>query len=182
MPEATSHPKADQGRGWTLADAITALRLPMAAAFVLVADTTTRLILLAAAAGSDLLDGPIARRFGSSRLGAFLDPVADKLFMASAFGVVAFSGKLDLFEIGAVLVRDIVATIAFAITAFSGRPAAIPARIGGKAVTVGQCITLAAFLLDSPYLRPAAWATGGVGLYAIWDYQRVAEREKRKVG
>lgn len=181
MPEATSHPKTDQGRSWTVADAITALRLPMAVAFVLVRDDTARLALLAAAATSDLLDGPIARRFGSSRLGAFLDPVADKLFMACAFGVVAFSGRLELFEIGAVLVRDIVATIAFGITAFSGRAAAIPARIGGKAVTVGQCLTLAAFLLDSAYLRPMAWATGAVGLYAIWDYQRVADRERRRV-
>jgi phosphatidylglycerophosphate synthase len=111
-----------------------------------------------------------------------IDPVADKLFMACAFGVVAFSGRLELFEIGAVLLRDIVATIAFAITVFSGRAASIPARIGGKAVTVGQSLTLAAFLLDSPYLRPMAWATGAVGLYAIWDYQRVADRERRKVG
>ena len=35
----------------------------------------------------------------------------------------------------------------------SGEPntAAIPARVGGKAVTVGQVLTLVAFLLDSPY-------------------------------
>ena len=140
-----------------------------------------RFAILAAAAGTDLLDGHIARRLGSSRLGAFLDPVADKLFMACAFAVVAFSGRLEPFEIVGVLIRDIVATVAFAITYLSGRPASIPARIGGKAVTVGQCLTLAAFLLESAYLRPMAWATAAVGLYAIWDYQRVADRERRRV-
>ena len=70
------------------------------------------------AAASDLLDGQLARRFGSSSLGAVLDPVADKLFMASAFGVVAFSGRLEPYEILGVLLRDVVATIAFVATFF----------------------------------------------------------------
>ena len=82
----------------------------------------------------------------------------------------------------AVLLRDVVATIAFAATLFSRRPAAIPARVGGKAVTVGQVLTLVAFLLESAYLRPLAWATGAVGLYAIWDYQHVAATRRRTVG
>lgn len=182
VPEASPPPKADQGRWVTVADALTAARLPLAVAFVLVPDTTARLAVLGTAAGTDLLDGQIARRFGSSRLGAFLDPVADKLFMACAFGVVAFSGRLEPFEVAGVLIRDIVATIAFVITLLGGHAASIPARIGGKAVTVGQCLTLAAFLLDSSYLRPMAWATAAVGLYAIWDYQRVAGRERQAVG
>ena len=50
-----------------------------------------------------------------------------------------------------------------------------------KAVTVGQILTLVAFLLDSRFLRPLAWATAGAGLYAIWDYTRAAAREKRAV-
>jgi hypothetical protein len=36
-----------------------------------------------------------------------------------------------------------------------------------------------AFLAGSSLLRPVAWATAAVGLYAIWDYSRVAGREKR---
>ena len=182
MSEGSPHSGTEQARRWTIADVITALRVPMAIAFVLVADARARLVILGAAAITDLLDGQLARRFGSSRLGAFLDPVADKLFMAAAFGVVAFSGRLEPFEVVGVLLRDIVATIAFAITALSGRAASIPARLGGKAVTVGQLLTLVAFLVDSPHLRPAAWATAAVALYAIWDYQRVADRERRAVG
>ena len=122
------------------------------------------------------------RRFGSSSLGAVLDPVADKLFMASAFGVVAFSGRLEWYEILGVLLRDIVATVAFVATLFSHRPRAIPARAGGKAVTVAQVLTLVAFLADSPRLRPLAWATTAVALYAIWDYYRVAPQAERRLG
>lgn len=183
VPEASPGPKAEQDRsGLSLADILTVSRLPMALAFVLAPSNGVRLAILAAAATTDLLDGFIARRIGSSRFGAFLDPVADKLFMLCAFGVVVLSGRLAPFEVLAVLLRDVVATIAFMATLVSGRPAAIPARVGGKAVTVGQVLTLVAFLIDSPYLRPLAWATGAVGLYAIWDYQQVAATKRRGVG
>ena len=154
---------------------------PLAVAFPFVS-RDVQLALLAAAAASDLLDGQLARRFGSSKLGVVLDPVTDKLFMASAFGVVAFSGRLEWYEILGVLIRDLVATIAFAATFLSRRPRAIPARAGGKAVTVAQVLTLVAFLADSQYLRPMAWATAAVALYAIWDYYRVAPRAGRPVG
>ena len=167
---------------WSPADLLTAVRVPLAVAFPLANGPEVRFAILLAAAGTDLLDGRIARRFGSSRLGAVLDPIADKLFMASAFGVVAFSGRLAWFEVAAALVRDIVAACAFAVTAIRGTPSAIPARPGGKAVTIGQVLTLLAFLVDSPLRRPLAWATAGAGLYAIWDYVRVSAREKRAVG
>jgi len=64
----------------------------------------------------------------------------------------------------------------------SREPRAIPARPGGKAVTVAQVLTLVAFLLRSPLLRPLAWATGAIAIYAIWDYYRVAPRAQRRVG
>ena len=167
---------------WSAADLLTAVRLPLAVLFPLVQDMWVRIGIVTIAAATDLLDGPIARRFGSSALGVVLDPVADKLFMASAFGVVAFSGQLAWYEIVGILLRDIVATVAFAITAVSHRARAIPARLGGKAVTVGQLLTLVAFLLESHLLHELAWATAAVGLYAIWDYSRVAGREKRPIG
>jgi phosphatidylglycerophosphate synthase len=183
VSEASPGPGGEQARAhWTPADVLSALRIPLALAFLLAPDSTWRLGVLAASAATDLLDGPIARRFGSSALGPVVDPLADKLFMACAFGVVAFSGKLELYEILAVLLRDIVATVAFGATLVSHRPRAIPARAGGKAVTVAQVLTLVAFLLDSPLLRPMAWATGAIAIYAIWDYYRVAPKAQRKVG
>jgi cardiolipin synthase len=165
-----------------MADSITVVRLPLAVAFPLVNDFWWRLGILGLAGATDLLDGQLARRFGASRFGALLDPVVDKLFMASAFGTVLFSGALRFYEILLVLVRDIAAAVAFTVTAVRRRPTAIPARPGGKAVTVAQMLTLMAWLFESPLLRPLAWATGAIALYAIWDYQRVAGREARRVG
>jgi phosphatidylglycerophosphate synthase len=183
VSEASPGPKAEQGRAiWTAADVVTSLRIPLAAAFVLVSDTTWRLAIVGAAAVTDLLDGPVARRWGSSAYGPVLDPIADKVFMAGAVGVVAFSGALEIYEIVGVLLRDLVATVAFAATFFSEQPRAIPARWSGKAVTVAQILTLVAFLLGSPYLRPIAWATTVIAVFAIWDYLRVAPRAQRRVG
>jgi cardiolipin synthase (CMP-forming) len=167
---------------WAPADALTLARIPLALAFVGVEDPGWRTAILGATAASDFADGLVARRWGGSRLGAFLDPVADKLFMICAFGVVLASRALAPLEIVGVLVRDIAAAVAFVVTLVLRRPAAIPARLGGKAVTIGQLLTLLAFLAGSPLLRPLAWATAAVALYAIWDYQRVAPRAKRALG
>jgi phosphatidylglycerophosphate synthase len=162
------------------ADALTAARLPLAALFLLVEEPIVRATVLAAAAASDLLDGWLARRFGGSRLGPVLDPVADKLFMVVGFWVVLTSGLLNPFEIVAVLLRDIVALLAFLTTVVLGRPTTLPARAGGKAVTVCQLLTLGAFLTGSDLIRPLAWATGAVSLYAIADYTRVGLFTPRK--
>jgi CDP-diacylglycerol---glycerol-3-phosphate 3-phosphatidyltransferase len=189
-PESQASPRGEGLQGQrppllgriTAADLLTLLRLPLAVLFLIVQDGLVRLAILAVATGTDLLDGALARRLGSSRFGAFLDPVADKLFMLAAFVVVALSGELAWYEIAGVLLRDLVATIAFVVTSFSGRPMAIPARLGGKAVTVAQVLTLVAFLTESPLLRRLAWATAAIALYAIWDYSQAAKRAKRPVG
>ena len=172
----------EQGRRrFTTADFITVVRLPLAVVFVVVQAPWWRFGVLALAAATDLLDGFLARRFGGSRFGAVLDPIADKLFMACAFGVVLFSEKLQFYEIVAALLRDIWASIAFWITVFTGKPTAIPARLGGKAVTVAQMLTLLAFIANASILRPLAWATGAIGIYAIWDYHHVARVEAKRL-
>ncbi len=164
---------------WSPADVCTALRIPLAALFILVPDAAWRLVILAAAALSDYADGLLARRFGASRLGAFLDPVADKVFMVAAFGVVLASGALTILETLGVLARDITAAVAFLVTVALRRPASIPARFVGKAVTVGQLLTLGAFLLGMDLLRPLAWVTASIALYAIVDYSLAASAQKR---
>lgn len=183
MSEASPAERGEQGRAWwSAADVLSLLRIPLAAAFLLVSHTGWRLAIVGAAAVTDLLDGPVARRLGSSAFGPVLDPIADKLFMAAAVSVVAFSGRLEVYEIVGVLLRDIVATVAFAGTLISHRPRAIPARSSGKAVTVTQILTLIAFLIESPYLRPIAWATTLISVIAIWDYYRVAPRAQKRLG
>jgi len=154
------------------------VRIPLAVAFIALRGMEWRLAILASAGASDFADGFVARRLGGSRLGSFLDPVADKFFMACAFAVVLLDHALTPLEVLGVLARDIGAAVAFLVTLVLRRPAAIPARLGGKAVTIGQLLTLLAFVLGSLLLRPLAWATAAVALYAIWDYVRAAPQQR----
>lgn len=158
-------------------DVLSLARIPLAVAFVAVGDSWTRPVILAVAVVTDLLDGFVARRFGASRLGVALDPVADKLFMAAAFWVVLRSGVLYPPEVIGVLSRDLLAGFAYGTTLVRGRPTTLPARAGGKAVTVAQVLTLVAFLAESDLVRPLAWATAAVSVYAIADYMRVGLRQ-----
>jgi cardiolipin synthase len=160
------------------ADVLTALRIPLAVAFPFVPQPVWRLAIVGAVAVTDMLDGWLARRYGGSRLGAVLDPVVDKLFMLSAFLTIAERGLLTWWELLGVLARDIVAGVAAFTVWLQGRPTALPARAGGKAVTILQLLTLTAFIMESSLVRPLAWATAAVAVYAVWDYSRVAARAK----
>ena len=81
-------------RRFSAADALSLVRIPLAVVFLLVPHTGVRVAVLVLAAATDFSDGLVARRWGASRFGAVLDPVADKLFVATAFGVVLFAGSL----------------------------------------------------------------------------------------
>ena len=165
-------------------DGLTALRVPLAIAFPFVHRPVMQLAVVVVVAASDVLDGMLARRVGSSRVGAVLDPVADKVFMTSAFVTVGARGVLTPLEVLGVLSRDILAVVGFLGTWLLRRPAALPARTAGKAVTVAQMVTLCAAILVSPLVRPLAWATAVAGLYAAWDYGRAVGRRRtsREVG
>ena len=73
----------------TWADVVTALRLPLAALFPFTHQPGWQLAIVGVAAATDFVDGILARRFGGSRAGAMLDPIADKAFAAAAFLTVA---------------------------------------------------------------------------------------------
>ena len=138
--------------------------------------------ILAVAAVTDLLDGIWARHLGGSRLGAILDPICDKVFMAAGFWVVLKSGLLQPLEIVGTLLRDIVSVAGYLLVTLLRRPTTLPARAGGKAVTVCQLLTLTAFVLRPDLVRPLAWATVAISLYAIADYSRAALKANRRIG
>ena len=163
-------------RWGTWADVVTALRLPLAALFPFAHRPVWQFAIVGVAALSDFVDGRLARRIGASRAGAVLDPVADKVFAAVAFLTVASRGVLAWYEVVGVLLRDILAVLGFLGTWLLRRPVALPARAGGKAVTVAQILTLVAYTAGSPLVRPLAWATAAIAVYATWDYGRAAAR------
>lgn len=67
------------------------------------------LILFLIAGASDGLDGFLARRFGwTSRLGAILDPIGDKLLMVAVFLVLASKGYLPWWLVSVVILRDVI--------------------------------------------------------------------------
>jgi len=70
---------------------------------------TLALMLMGAAGLTDMLDGAIARYFNQrSVVGAFMDPLADKLMLISAIGTLYLVGHIPLFLFLAVIFRDII--------------------------------------------------------------------------
>ena len=67
------------------------------------------LALFIIAAVSDGLDGYLARRFDwRSRLGSFLDPLADKFLTVSVYAICAWMGLIPAWFVGLVILRDMV--------------------------------------------------------------------------
>ena len=65
--------------------------------------------LFAAAAVSDVVDGFLAKRFGwQTELGGILDPVADKLMLATSFVMLAYLELLPVWLAAAVIARDVI--------------------------------------------------------------------------
>jgi cardiolipin synthase (CMP-forming) len=66
------------------------------------------LVLLAVAGLSDALDGYLVRRYGwATRLGAWLDPAADKVLMLGIYLAVTLSGLLPIWLLVLVVGRDL---------------------------------------------------------------------------
>jgi cardiolipin synthase len=67
------------------------------------------MMVFALAGFSDALDGYLAKRYHwTSRLGALLDPLADKLMLLSGFVTLAWLGLIPPWLVGLVILRDVV--------------------------------------------------------------------------
>lgn len=70
------------------------------------------LVIFAIAGFSDALDGFLAKRYGwASRLGAALDPLADKMLLISAFITLGWLGLVPVWLVAIVILRDIVLVV-----------------------------------------------------------------------
>ncbi|HEY2836446.1 MAG TPA: CDP-alcohol phosphatidyltransferase family protein, partial [Rhizomicrobium sp.] len=94
-----------------LPNLLSALRLlaaPVAAWATLGDHDTLALMLFVAASFSDVADGFIARRWGvTSQIGAWLDPIADKLLMFLCFLALWKVGAVPLWLLVLVIARDL---------------------------------------------------------------------------
>ncbi|BCH25785.1 CDP-alcohol phosphatidyltransferase family protein [Mesorhizobium sp. L-8-3] len=96
---------------------------------------------------SDAVDGFIARNFNQrSELGAYLDPMADKLLLVSVFVVLGFMGELPLWLVIAAVSRDALIVGAVLLSTIMAHPVEMKPLFVSKANTAVQ-IVLAAFVL-----------------------------------
>lgn len=167
------------------ANALSFVRLPLAAlVWMRPTDTTWFVALMAAAAVSDWLDGFIGRRMhrpkrGVEDVGAWLDPVCDKIFVGSAAAAVAVVHRPDVSLVVLLLLRDIATPVlAVALRVFGGAEAFrdhdFRARWTGKATTVVQFAAVASVML-APAAFPALAALSAlVGLVAVVHRLQIA--------
>lgn len=77
--------------------------------FLLNGDSKIAFYLFVAAGASDAVDGCLARQFKwTSRLGAFLDPIADKLLLMGSFIGLAYLDQIPIWLAAIVIARDII--------------------------------------------------------------------------
>ncbi len=91
------------------------------------------------AAVTDALDGYIARRWGmTSKLGEFLDPVADKLMVSAALVVLLLLGRVDAFVALIIIGREITVSALREWMAKIGKSSSVAVNSMGKIKTIAQ--------------------------------------------
>jgi cardiolipin synthase (CMP-forming) len=144
-----------RGRIWTVPNQITLLRLGFLPFFLILISYERyawALFVLVAAGLSDAIDGILARELNQrSALGAYLDPIADKLLLSSSFVILAFKHKIAWWLTIIVLSRDIlILTVAVVILLISGyRP--FPPSIFGKLTTMFEIVLVFVVVLAAAY-------------------------------
>ncbi|MCI9494211.1 MAG: CDP-alcohol phosphatidyltransferase family protein [Adlercreutzia mucosicola] len=166
-------------RIFTLANIISFVRLLMVPAYLVLLlngyDLAATLV-FAVAAATDFLDGQIARRTHTvSRLGQLLDPAIDRILMITGVLGVFIVGRIPLWVIIVVVVRDLYLLIGGGILLSRFR-IRVPVIYPGKFATTFLFVGFAGLLLNWPLvpglgLTDAAWLPGfsdGMVSWGIW--------------
>jgi cardiolipin synthase len=104
---------------------------------------------------SDGIDGFIARQFNQrTELGAYMDPMADKLLLVSVFVVLGFMGELPLWLVIAAVSRDALIVGAVLLSNIMGKPVEMKPLLVSKANTAVQIILAATVLAELAFVTP----------------------------
>src|SRR5687767_6818561 len=176
---------ADVLRNLTFANQLTILRIVLIPAFVLLVvygELGAALLVFIVAGATDALDGLIARRAGQrTSLGAWLDPMADKLLLISTFVVltlpdIPLTNHLPLWLTVIVISRDIVIVFVVAIVNLAVGPRTFKPSVWGKMTTAAFIVTSVVVMFFN-YLRRtsvivdiAIWASLALTLISSADY------------
>jgi len=166
------------------ANLLTAVRLvlaPLTIRSILRQQHEAALMLFLWAALTDGLDGFLARRMGCmTQLGAYLDPLADKLLLSGTYVALAVISSVPLWFVVLVFGRDLLILAGTAVIFLLTGRRRFPPSLWGKlstffqiffavAVLVGNAIPWASLSwLRSAILWPAALATAWSGLHYAW--------------
>lgn len=140
----------------TIPNLLSILRMGLVPLFIIAVtdgEAGRALILFAVAGVTDSLDGFLARFWGQqSLLGTYLDPIADKLLLTSAYVVLAIPSLNPLMPIPVwvtvlVIARDVlIVVMAVSLYLATGIRSFPPSRLG-KVTTTAQIATIAVVLL-----------------------------------
>ena len=177
---------------FTIPNMLTLLRLLAVPVFLVASfrgHYTLAFVLFVGAAATDILDGIVARRFNQrSRLGAVLDPAADKTILVCGFLFYTLRGGLPVVRIPpwltfTVFIRDVL-IISFAYLLYTRvQVKRFPPSWAGKTSTVIQGATLGTVIGVNAFVPGLLWFAELMfplaviaTLFSGWDYMRRAER------
>ena len=178
----------------TTANQLTLLRMLLIPAFVILVlygHLGWALLVFASAGATDGLDGVIARRSGQkTQLGAWLDPMADKLLLVTTFIVLAIPGlglvnRLPVWLTVLVISRDIVIVLTVTIVNLAIGPRTFRPSIYGKTATATYIVTAVTAMLfnylgrHSVFFDLLVYASLAItvisSLHYIWHAARIIE-------
>lgn len=116
---------------------------------------------------SDGIDGHLARRHGTTRSGAFLDPLADKVLVLGALFALVVAHQFWLLPVALIAVREV--AISAYRTNLGRQGLAVPARPLAKLKTVVQEFAVALALFP-PTAHHAMWATSVLWIAVVLTY------------
>jgi cardiolipin synthase len=100
-------------------------------------------VLFVAAGISDAVDGFLAKRFGmATKLGAYLDPLADKTLLVSIYATLGISGAIPRWLVILVVSRDVMIVGAVMLSWLVGRPVVVKPLLVSKLNTAAQIVFL----------------------------------------
>jgi cardiolipin synthase (CMP-forming) len=101
---------------------------------------------------SDGVDGFLAKRFGwQTELGAYLDPLADKLMLVSLFVTLGIKGELPSWIVIGAVSRDILIVMGVLLAGLLGRPLKVRPYVISKLNTLAQITLVAVTLADEAF-------------------------------
>jgi cardiolipin synthase (CMP-forming) len=181
----------------TTANQLTLLRMLLIPAFVILvvySHLGWALIVFATAGATDALDGLIARRSGQkTSLGAWLDPMADKLLLVTTFVVLTLPGlglenRLPVWLTVLIISRDVVIVLTVTIVNLAIGPRTFRPSVYGKAATATYILTAVAAMLfnylESKSIVVDAFVYASLlitlvsSLHYIWHAARIIEGPK----